>query len=388
MLGLEPTPEAYVGHLVLIWREVWRVLREDGVCWLNLGDSYATKQAGNKTWGNGVGSNKFYESGGIGLAKRVIPTSIKQKDLIGIPWRVIFALQADGWYLRSDIVWAKGVSYGEHNTKCPHCGKKHQARYSGSCMPESVRDRPTKGHEYLFLLAKGKKYYYDKWAVVEEASWERWGKQTVEKYEGTGTSTGWMRTRSREKLQEKAKTGRNLRSVWTINPQNYKGAHYAVFPEALVRPCILAGTSEAGVCPECGMPWKRVMKRGERTRQHWAPGTDRKTEVAKGRHGDTSVLTTGYKYQYGTIRWQPTCSCLIYDNASYGGPNDVGEMPQEPYPPSPIPATVLDPFAGSGTTLLVAGELNRNAIGLDLSYSYLHDQASERLGKGEICTTS
>ena len=244
-------------------------------------------------------------------------------------------------------------------------------------MPESVRDRPTKGHEYLFLLAKSKKYYYDKWAVAESAAMTPQRRLTKRKDHPKGDDERPIHRRP-EGMENPS--SRNLRSVWTINPKPYKGAHFAVFPPDLVRPCILAGTSEMGVCPECGMPWKRVMKRGERTRQHWAPGTDRKTEVAKGRHGDTSVLTTGYKYQYGTIRWQPTCSCLIYDNASYGGPNDVGEMPQEPYPPSPIPATVLDPFAGSGTTLLVAGELNRNAIGLDLSYSYLHDQASERLG--------
>jgi len=152
-LGLEPTVEMFVGHIVLVARELWRVLRDDGTFWLNFGDSYSGGggYAPDAPSNQGGGMNrraKEFES-----SKRRAAGNLKPKDLIGIPWRVAFALQADGWYLRSDIVWAKGVSF---------C-----STYSGSCMPESVTDRPTKGHEYVFLLAKSKSYFYDAEAVKE-----------------------------------------------------------------------------------------------------------------------------------------------------------------------------------------------------------------------------
>jgi DNA modification methylase len=193
-LGLEATPEAYVTALVEVFREVNRVLRDDGTVWLNLGDSFQDKQ------------------------------------LLGIPWRVAFALQADGWYLRSDIVWAKGVSF------CPS--------YSGSVMPEPVRDRPTRAHEYLFLLSKSSKYYYDADAVKEPA-----------RHAGTKISLGAksMSKRSATGLGVKPSgnaladswtvgTGRNLRSVWTIKTQPNPDAHFATFPTALVEPCVKAGS--------------------------------------------------------------------------------------------------------------------------------------------------
>ena len=199
-IGLEPTPEEYVQTMVEVFREVKRVLRDDGTVWLNLGDSYAGSgkgQMGDRTSANinnKQSTNKGSSTGGL-------PTDyghMKPKDLIGIPWRVAFALQADGWYLRSDIIWAKGVSF------CPD--------YSGSVMPESVTDRPTKSHEYLFLLTKSARYYYDAEAVREDAT-------------GCGES-------------------RNLRSVWTINPQPYSEAHFATFPTTLVEPCVKAGSKK------------------------------------------------------------------------------------------------------------------------------------------------
>ena len=190
-IGLEATPEAYVETLVAVLREVERVLRDDGTVWLNLGDSFRDKQ------------------------------------LLGIPWRVAFALQADGWYLRSDIIWAKGVSFCR--------------AYSGTIMPESVTDRPTKSHEYLFLLTKSARYYYDAEAVKEPA--QDWGSRDRTHWRGkinspAGPQTGCTNSNF-------AESGRNLRSVWTINPKPYSAAHFATFPTALVEPCIKAG-SKAG----------------------------------------------------------------------------------------------------------------------------------------------
>ena len=189
-IGLETTPDAYVTALVDVFREAKRVLRDDGTVWLNLGDSYVSQPAGNS---DATFSTKQTSNTGshIRRSQSTITTNLKPKNLIGIPWRVAFALQADGWYLRSDIVWAKGVSF------CPS--------YSGSVMPESVRDRPTRAHEYLFLLSKSSKYYYDTEAGRENGT-------------------------------------RNLRSVWTIKTQPNPDAHFATFPMKLVEPCVKAGS--------------------------------------------------------------------------------------------------------------------------------------------------
>ncbi len=240
-LGLETTPELYVEHLVKIFREVKRVLRDDGTFWLNLGDSYAGSQKGMGADGTAYGGPKQRtNTGSIGLpvvkSKRlprgsgrwspkddICPPGLKPKDLVGIPWMVAFALRADGWYLRSDIIWHKP-----------------------NPMPESVRDRPTKAHEYLFLLSKAKRYYYDSEAIREPA--QDWG--TRKREEGEYFTEGVMPTGAPHKgLKDgnNAKTGRNKRSVWKIPPQPYPGAHFAVFPEKLVEPCILAGCPEGGI---------------------------------------------------------------------------------------------------------------------------------------------
>jgi len=221
-IGLEKTPDAYVARMVEVFREVRRVLRDDGTLWLNLGDSYA-------------GST--------------MTANLKQKDLVGVPWRVAFALQADGWWLRQDIIWHKP-----------------------NPMPESVRDRCTKAHEYVFLLTKSERYFYDAEAVSEESvGRERFG--------------NWIKGQPCPDRQDNHRqdmtptTTRNRRSVWTVTTKPYSGAHFAVMPPDLVEPCIRAG------CPEGG--------------------------------------------------------------------------------------TVLDPFAGSGTTLAVAAELGRNAIGCELNPDYI-----------------
>lgn len=228
-MGLESTPDTYVAQMVAVFREVRRVLRDDGTLWLNLGDSYA-RQAGpeeskyaTKHTLN-VGQIAAYNAGAIPAKKNVPPPGLKPKDLVGIPWRVAFALQADGWYLRQDIIWHKP-----------------------NPMPESVTDRCTKAHEYLFMLSKSARYYFDQKAVKEPASdnpvsaarRNRKDYCTVGHNAIKGTAFG--QSGKGDNAKYKGET-RNRRSVWSIATKPYKGAHFAVMPEALVEPCLLAGS--------------------------------------------------------------------------------------------------------------------------------------------------
>ena len=225
-LGLEPTPEAYVTKLVEVFAEVRRVLRDDGTLWLNLGDSYAGSSGsggvGKETLGGGKTTQRVSRHG----FHFAIPAGLKPKDLVGIPWRVAFALPADGWYLRSELLWHKP-----------------------NPMPESVTDRPTKAHEYLFLLTKSARYYYDADAVREphlSADDPRNRLTYVPKREPTtyAPNRSGQRTRGPSTWPD---AGRNLRTVWTIPTQPFKGAHFATFPHKLVEPCILAGTATGDV---------------------------------------------------------------------------------------------------------------------------------------------
>jgi len=254
-IGLEETPDAYVAEMVALFREVWRVLADDGTLWLNIGDSYVGGK-GQSGQGNpdkqaqraseGVSINQAHHQ--IAGQGKTRPTDdrqamreagLKPKDLIGIPWRVAFALQADGWYLRSDIIWHKP-----------------------NPMPESVTDRPTKSHEYLFLLTKKPKYFYDYEAVKEPLADSTWGraaraesakvkygsparpdsKQVIGGIDQSHAYAGLATGRSNGYDTETGK--RNKRDVWTINTKPFKGAHFAVMPEALVEPCVLAGSAE------------------------------------------------------------------------------------------------------------------------------------------------
>jgi hypothetical protein len=245
-LGLEPTIEMYVGHLVLICKELKRVLRDDGVMWWNMGDSYAAARSGHthtEHTGTVPASARGEAAYGVQRRKQGGPRDahqigLKTKDLCAIPWRVALALQADGWYLRSDIIWAKGISF------CP--------TYSGSCMPESVLDRPTKGHEYVFLLSKQKRYFYDGDAVRESAAnssgWARQRARGINTWQYNDTPERKAATGQSIESSTLGGTGRNLRTVWTVNPGSYKGAHFATWPPKLVRPMIKAGTSERGCC--------------------------------------------------------------------------------------------------------------------------------------------
>ena len=223
-IGLEDTPDAFVSRLVDVFREVRRVLRDDGTLWVNLGDSYAGYH-GNKNalmptsatngWTNGTNENSRGD-------KRPQDIGLKQKDLLGIPWRVAFALQADGWYLRQDIIWHKP-----------------------NPMPESVTDRCTKAHEYVFLLSKGPRYYFDAEAIKEPAV--TFGRQAP------AVSSGPKHAAVDRSLIGPPRNGdsydretRNRRSVWTVATKPFKGAHFATFPPDLIEPCILAGCPVGG----------------------------------------------------------------------------------------------------------------------------------------------
>lgn len=247
-LGLEPTPNLFVSHIVQIFREVRRVLRKDGTCWVNLGDSYAS---GNRSdYGSFQPDSKQATHSAIKFSPRPPqPTNIKPKDLVGIPWMVAFALRADSWYLRSDIIWHKP-----------------------NPMPESCKDRPTKAHEYLFLLSKSQRYYYDCEAIREPHKDINRpngfkGKDGIgPRSDNQGWSTGNV---SLDKHREYNPNGRNKRSVWTIATEPTPEAHFATFPRKLVEPCILAGCPKDGTVLDpffgSGTVFKVAYKHGRKT---------------------------------------------------------------------------------------------------------------------------
>lgn len=375
-IGLENTPEEFVIALVEVFREAKRVLRPDGTLWVNLGDSY---------WG-GKGASSFgmvQEAGDRGVIAKPHQNAvggrgktrpqdgnhniIKPKDLVGIPWRVAFALQADGWYLRSAIPWAKR-----------------------NCMPSSQTDRPTTGVEYVFLFShpdSGGRYFYDMDATrvapntkpqrrlaarrehskggeaapgaeVRPPNYETSAEPTVACTPINGRNrrdTDWFF----ESLDHVVSGGQGLLSsedgsplAFVVNPKPYKGSHFAVWPPDLVRPMILSGTSAQGVCSKCGAPWNRILIQAPVDAKDVSVGgyparKDNGSRVVdpSGRGGN--VLATK---RLGSDNWQPTCDCVDAQT---------------------IPATVLDPFSGSATTGMVALQEGRNYIGLDLNPDYL-----------------
>lgn len=344
-LGLEPTPEEYIVQMVEVFREVRRILRKDGSLWLNMGDSYWAS-------GQGYGDTKTTNKGHNGSRQRQKPTwpdcGLKPKDLCMMPHRLAMALQKDGWWIRSDIVWAKP-----------------------NPMPESCTDRPTKSHEYVFLCTKSAKYYYDVDAIREEnvtesnAERPRMGQGPNTKYnqkrvgyeKNFGSNKGADADRHGKGYQKHSPAvthpaGRNKRSVWTIPTQAYSEAHFATFPEKLVEPCIKAGTSEKGCCPECGKPWYRItekIKPGTRTvKSRTAPGQTP--------HGCLSNTRMDDPIETKTIGWQPGCKC-------FGKFTAIQRAVSKP-------CIVFDPFFGSGTVGLVAYKLNRSWLGTELNPEY------------------
>ncbi len=358
-LGLEPTPELYVDHLVAVFEEVRRVLRDDGTLWLNLGDCYAAggrggdtggastlqgskqRQEENKKAGQRLGQRSSFRRDRAprgDIAHKAAP-GIKPKDLVGIPWMVAFTLRAKGWYLRSDIIWAKT-----------------------NPMPESIADRPTKSHEYLFLLAKSERYYYDAEAIREGDSGKSAGNNVRKLRVDHGGNAALANAHQGFSVPWQAGAGRNRRSVWTISTAPFPGAHFATFPPKLVEPCILAGTSAHGCCSVCGAPFARVMKRGEPLRAQMAiagadthgeyHGKATKVYAAAGAQDPSAVkarILDGMRERI-TVGWKPSCRHTLR---------------------TVEPCVVLDPFLGSGTTALVAQKCGRAFIGIELNPAYV-----------------
>jgi len=335
-LGLEETPKQFVDNLVNVFKEVRRVLRDDGTVWLNLGDSYGAQ--------NGKGFNTHADKG---LTNRSTDmqerygnisshnnmkerTGLPPKSLIGIPFKVAFAMQEDGWILRQDIIWHKP-----------------------NPMPESVRDRCTKAHEYIFLFSKNKKYYYDNEAIKEDSvsvnskgekgkpnSVKNIGK-SVEGVDGFDVRKGFKNMGAYPK--------KNKRSVWTVATQPFKEAHFATYPTKLIEPCILAGCPEKS-CINCGEPYlRKVVKSGEIQRR-WSKNNADGSPYEK--QGSMQNI-------YKDMGLQKQCDCQT--NETKGG-------------------TVLDPFAGSGTTGIVAANHNCNSVLLELNEEYI-ELAKDRIKK-------
>jgi DNA modification methylase len=333
-IGQEPTPEEYAHKLVAVFREVRRVLRQDGTCWLNLGDTYAAgywgdanarkenrpSSADTNGWTNG-----FHMNARPDFHQAFDNLRLKPKDLVGIPWIVACALRRDGWWLRSDIIWHKP-----------------------NPLPESVIDRPTKSHEYLFLLTKCERYYYDAEAISEIALGDTPGNLTHK--DKTAYQNGDVHMRTKAGLANVAAVSRrNKRSVWTIAVEAFSEAHFATFPTRLVEPSVLAGTSEYGCCAKCGAPWMRMVKRSV----DFQSGSGRAGHAPQGKFAGSAQAESGdYDIRLGpvtttvTLGWKPSCSC-------------------------PAPCTVLDPFNGAGTTGLVALRLGRSYIGIELNPEYV-----------------
>lgn len=340
-IGRESTPDCmawarrevscgacYVCALRAVFAQLWRVLRDDGTAWLNLGDSMAGswgnygsrdgKQRGERTSAEWVRPAYDGDRGFTGKPGTARVPGIKDKNLLMIPARVALALQADGWIVRSDVIWSKP-----------------------NCMPESVTDRPTRAHEYVFLLAKQARYYYDATAIAEAATHTGGGTiATPDKAARAGiTSNGTGATT----LRGKECTTRNRRTVWSIATQPFSGAHFATMPEALIEPCILAGSS-AQACEHCGAAWGRVVERESITQRPRGTEPSQSRAIGQSQQAGVYVNVTD-------LGFAPRCAC----------PDNTGSAR----------STVLDPFAGSGTVLRVAQRFQRNAIGIDLNAAYI-----------------
>ncbi len=325
-LGLEATPDQYVANMVNVFREVRRVLRADGTVWLNIGDSYAVGGPNRESDKRDAGAN-------TADGDRRPPSGLKPKDLVGIPWRLAFALQADGWYLRSDIIWSKP-----------------------NPMPESVTDRPTKAHEYLFLLTKSPRYFYDADAIREPHHED--GRRVT----AVVGKDGSEQHRNGERWPN---SGRNKRSVWEIATEAYPDAHFATFPQALVEPCVKAGCPE-WVCGTCGKARERIVERGPSDYERLGKNNGVDFGTADSQPGNMGQTRTAH----GTV------PSLRATAAKTVGWSDCGHNNYQA-------GVVLDPFLGSGTTALVARRLGRTSIGIELSPEYAQ-LAARRLSQQSL----
>ena len=328
-IGLEQSLDEYLGKLIAVFDEVKRVLRDDGTFWLNMGDSYAGSNRAGKNPEYHAKHTMFgkggHDHGKFGRPMPV-PEGLKKKDLMGVPWRLAFALQSRGWWLRCDIIWHKP-----------------------SCVPLNVRDRPTTSHEYVFLLSKSAHYFYDIDAIREpHTSFGRKG--------GTNAMRGQSEIRPRGNLQSEDRfyhpMGRNKRSVWTVASSKQGGGHFASYPPALIEPCIKAGTSEKGCCLKCGSPMRRRVERvrlldgqpiPESKGSVWGNGKEKRATSDGVGHGRFSTAIRD-------LGWERTCVCETEETK---------------------PCVVLDPFLGSGTTAVVAKSLGRRCVGVELNPEYV-----------------
>lgn len=359
-LGLEPTIAEYIATQVEVFEGVKRVLRPDGVCWLNVGDSYCN--AGSSRNGEGLDGKMrggaTGADGSLGYKRRDIRYSlrgegVKHKDLCLIPQRLAIALQDAGWWVRSIVIWDKV-----------------------NPLPESVRDRPSTAHEYVLMLTKAESYYFDQEAVREPVtggSHSR-GKGTHPK---SNDAPHLVKKTDQFALATKdIVSSRNIRSVWTIPTQPLSARkygvrdvdHFAAYPQKLVEPCVLAGPRD--VCSACGAPWERILQREERPDDGEYNGKDSETDPQFSARRMLKNLKAARKATGDhdspfrapvTLGWRPTCTC------------DRPERLEK------IPATVLDPFFGSGTTGVVAIKHGRRVIGIDVKADYLR-LAKARLG--------
>lgn len=356
-LGLETSPLAFIGHLIHVFRSLRRVLRADGTVWVNLGASYAS--GGKGGGGSYLAERRAWAERSCQRGWRGPPTGLKEKDLVGIPWMFALAMQADGWWLRSEVIWRKP-----------------------NPMPEATRDRPTVAHEQVFLFARSKKYFYDATAIAEplehpEAStpddmaraMTRRRATTVDPHQEpldarryrsgnrvakTGNDRGRPGDHRKASIPWEDTTGkRNARSVWTIATQPFKGAHFATFPEEMARRCILAGTSAYGCCSACGTPRRRVAEREFAAQADVSP--ERAVRGA-GKQKPLDALNRRQGYPRGTtavrtLGWGPACDCGA----------------------ATVPCVVLDPFAGSGTVGAVTKTAGRSAVLIEASERYAAD---------------
>lgn len=303
----------YICHLLEVFAAIRPKLHRSGTVWVNLGDSYL----GNKT--------KKKMSG---------------KNLLGIPWRFAFAMQAQGWVLRSEIIWAKGIS-----------GDATRHGWSGSILPESVTDRCSKSHEHVFLFGNNPEYFYDNEAIKEASAVPPGSRKEAEK--GTFDFKYAADKASFRAITET----RNRRTVWTVQKQGFLGAHFATFPPDLIRPMILAGTSQAGCCSQCYAPYRRVTT---------VTGTEITPQmIASG--GNSAGTYTGQACKdYDTAQVQNASDTKRRILESMSKRKEFRFEPSCKCESSPIPCSVLDPFVGSGTTLQVCTELGRNGYGIDI----------------------
>ena len=336
-LGNEPTLEAYIGHLVLCLRRWREVLRDDGIAFVNLGDSYAG--SGKGQMGDGSASDRKGAKQGTSagtLTGGLVTQSqngLKPKDLMQVPARFALAAQADGWWLRSDIIGAKVAP-----------------------MPESVTDRPTRSHEHVFMLTKAARYYWDAEGVREKALQP----EGVAKLTAQHKRAVLQDVSSSTLGTNQGASTRNMRDVIEWRPSPFPGAHFATWPEAIPEKLIRAATSERGACPHCGAPWARVVEKGPPKE-----GIERGKHPSALRaniHGPQQSCNGGLGVRdTTTLGFTPSCTCPPHD---------------------PVPCIVLDPFSGSGTTAKVAVRLGRRVIGVDIAAEYLTDVTAQRFGAG------